>query len=105
MALTLTDGNFNAEVTESGKLAVVDFWATWCGPCRMLAPVIEQLSEDYAGQVVVGKVDVDANPSISMKYRIRSLPTVLFIKDGKIVDRQVGAVPKARLAAKIDAHL
>ncbi len=105
MALTLTDQNFDSEVIKSGKLSVVDFWATWCGPCRMLAPSIEQLAEQYDGEVVVGKVDVDANPQTAMQFGVRNLPTVLFIKDGEVVDKQVGAVPKVVLDKKIKALL
>ncbi len=105
MALTLTDQNFDSEVIKSGKLSVVDFWATWCGPCRMLAPSIEQLAEQYEGEVVIGKVDVDANPQTAMQFGVRNLPTVLFIKDGEVVDKQVGAVPKVVLDKKIKALL
>ncbi len=105
MALTLTDGNFQNEVLDSGKLAVIDFWAVWCGPCRMLAPTIEALAEDYKDQVVVGKMDVDQNPEVSQKFGIRSLPTVLFVKDGEVVDKQVGAVPRSVLEKKIQEHL
>ncbi|MEM7101814.1 MAG: thioredoxin [Bacteroidota bacterium] len=103
MALELTDNNFDVEVTESGKLAVVDFWAVWCGPCRMLAPVIEALAEENV-DVVVGKLDVDNNPEISQRYGIRSLPTVLLLRDGEIVDKQIGVTTKAVLQDKIDQH-
>jgi thioredoxin 1 len=105
MALTLTDNTFDKEVLNSDKLAMVDFWAVWCGPCRMLAPSVEQLSEEYKDQVVVGKLDVDNNPEVAQKFGIRSLPTILFFKNGEIVDRQVGAVPKSTLANKIKANL
>lgn len=105
MALELTDANFSTEVTEKGGLSVIDFWAVWCGPCRMIAPSIEQLSEEYAGKVTIGKVDVDKNQQVSMQYGIRSLPTILFLKDGEVVDKVVGAVPKSRLKATIEKHL
>jgi thioredoxin 1 len=103
--ITVTDGNF-AEVIEDGQgLVIVDFWAAWCGPCRMVAPIIEQLADEYAGKLQVGKVDVDANQQISMKYNIRSIPSILFFKDGQHVDTVVGAVPKAMLERKIQEHL
>jgi thioredoxin 1 len=103
--ITVTDGNF-AEVVEAGQgLTIVDFWAAWCGPCRMVAPIMEQLAGEYAGQLQVGKVDVDANQQISMKYNIRSIPSILFFKDGKHIDTVVGAVPKAMLERKIQEHL
>jgi thioredoxin 1 len=103
--ITVTDGNF-AEVIEEGQgLVIVDFWAAWCGPCRMVAPIIEQLAGEYAGKLQVGKVDVDANQQISMKYNIRSIPSILFFKDGQHVDTVVGAVPKAMLERKIQEHL
>ncbi|MEZ4883221.1 MAG: thioredoxin [Chitinophagales bacterium] len=104
MALEFTDSNFEELVLDSDKLAVVDFWAVWCGPCRMVGPIIEQLHDEYK-DVVVGKVDVDNNPGISQRYGIRNIPTVLFIKDGVVVDKQVGAAPKGTYAGKIDALL
>ncbi|MBC9908923.1 thioredoxin [Chitinophaga varians] len=105
MALEFTDANFQTEVLDSDKLTVVDFWAEWCGPCRAIGPVIEELSKDYAGKVNIGKVNVDVNPQISIDYGITSIPAILFIKDGKVVDKQVGAVPKAVLDKKIQANL
>ena len=105
MALELTDANFDAQVIKSDKPVLVDFWAEWCGPCRMVGPVVEELSKDFAGKVVVGKVDVDSNPNISAMFGIRNIPTILFFKDGKVVDKQVGAVPKSVLAAKLNAQL
>ncbi len=105
MALELTDDNFQELVLESDKLAVVDFWAEWCGPCRAIGPIIEQLSEEYAGQVVVGKVNVDSNPQTAFKYKVRSIPLVLFIKDGEIVDKQVGAAPKSAYVRKLESAM
>jgi len=105
MALELTDSNFKKTVLDSDKLSMVDFWAVWCGPCRAVAPVVEQLAHEYKDKVVIGKVDVDSNPEVATQYGIRSIPTILFIKGGKVVDKQVGAVPKNVLEAKIKAHL
>jgi thioredoxin 1 len=105
MALEITDANFEEMVAKSTKPVLLDFWAEWCGPCRMVGPVVEELSKDYDGKAVVGKVNVDNNPNISMQFGIRNIPTILFFKDGKVVDKQVGAVPKAVLAGKLDAQL
>ena len=105
MALEITDANFDEMVAKSTKPVLLDFWAEWCGPCRMVGPVVEELSKDYDGKAVVGKVNVDNNPNISMQFGIRNIPTILFFKDGKVVDKQVGAVPKAVLAGKLDAQL
>lgn len=105
MALELTDANFQTTVLESDKLTVVDFWAEWCGPCRAIGPVIEELSVQYKDRVNVGKVNVDLNPSLSVNYGITSIPAILFIKGGQIVDKQIGAVPKSVLEKKIQAHL
>ena len=105
MALELTDSNFQTQVLESDKLTVVDFWAEWCGPCRAIGPVIEELSKEYNGRVNIGKVNVDQNPDLSVNYGITSIPAILFIKDGKVVDKQIGAVPKSVLDKKIAAHL
>ncbi len=105
MALELTDANFDEMVTNSDKPVLVDFWAEWCGPCRMVGPIVEELSSDYDGKAVVGKVDVDNNPGISQKFGIRNIPTILFFKNGEIVDKQVGAAPKNTLSSKIDALL
>lgn len=105
MAIELTDANFNEVVIKSDKPVLVDFWAEWCGPCRMVAPIVEELSKDFAGKAVVGKVDVDNNPNISMQYGIRNIPTILIFKNGEIVDKQVGSVPKSVLATKINAQL
>jgi thioredoxin 1 len=105
MALEITDANFEEMVAKSTKPVLLDFWAEWCGPCRMVGPVVEELSKDYDGKAVVGKVNVDSNPNISMQFGIRNIPTILFFKDGKVVDKQVGAVPKSVLAGKLDAQL
>ncbi len=105
MALEFTDANFQKDVIESDKLTVVDFWAEWCGPCRAIGPVIEELAKQYEGKIKVGKVNVDHNPQVSVNYGITSIPAILFIKGGKIVDKQIGAVPKSVLDKKIQAHL
>ena len=105
MALEFTDANFQSEVLESTTLNVIDFWAEWCGPCRAIGPVIEELSKEYAGQVKIGKINVDVNPNTSVNYGITSIPAILFIKDGKVVDKQIGAVPKSVLDKKIQSHL
>lgn len=105
MAKTFTDSNFQQEVLSSDKLSVVDFWATWCGPCIALGPTIETLATEYDGRVNVGKVNVDENSNVSMQYGITSIPCILFIKDGKVVDKQVGVVPKSVLEKKIQSHM
>jgi thioredoxin 1 len=100
----VTDADFEQEVVKHPGVAVVDFWATWCGPCRMIAPLLEQLSVDYAGKVKVCKLDVDVNQQTSMRFNVRSIPTLLFFKDGAPVDIVVGAVPKSALEAKFKQH-
>jgi thioredoxin 1 len=105
MAVEFTDSNFEEQVLKSDKPVLVDFWAEWCGPCRMVGPVVEELSNDYSGKAVVGKVNVDQNPGVAAKYGIRSIPTILFFKNGEVVDKSVGAVPKAALADKLSAAL
>jgi thioredoxin 1 len=105
MALEFNDANFQTEVLESKQLTVIDFWAEWCGPCRAIGPVIEELAKEYEGKAKIGKVNVDNNPNVSVNYGITSIPAILFIKDGKIVDKQIGAVPKSVLDKKIQAHL
>ncbi|HIA35957.1 MAG TPA: thioredoxin [Flavobacteriales bacterium] len=105
MAVEFTDSNFEELALKSDKPVLVDFWAEWCGPCRMVGPVVEELATEYDGKAVIGKVNVDHNPEISSKYGIRSIPTILFIKGGKVVDKQVGAVSKEVLAGKIDSQL
>ncbi len=105
MAIQLTDGNFKDTVLDSDKVSVIDFWAEWCGPCKAIGPMIEEISKEYEGKAIVGKVDVDSNPETAMKYGIRNIPTILFIKNGQVVDKQVGAVPKANLVAMLNKHL
>src|SRR6201993_5591496 len=105
MAQEFTDSNFQQSVLDSDKLTVVDFWAEWCGPCRAIGPVIEEISKEYDGKVNVGKVNVDHNPQVSINYGITSIPAILFIKGGKVVDKQIGAAPKSILDKKIQAHL
>ena len=104
MALEITDVNFD-ELLQGKKPLVIDFWAEWCGPCRLLTPLIEELSKEYKDKISIGKLDVDSNPEICNKYGIRNIPTVLFFKNGEIVDKQVGAVPKNILVDKINAML
>jgi thioredoxin 1 len=103
--ISVTDGNFTDVIEKGSGLSIVDFWAAWCGPCRMVAPVIEQLAREFEGRLQVAKVDVDANQQIAMRYNIRSIPSILFFKDGRHVDTVVGAVPKAYLERKINEHL
>ncbi|MBP7390027.1 MAG: thioredoxin [Chitinophagales bacterium] len=105
MATQLTDSNFKETVLDSNKVALIDFWAEWCGPCKAIGPMIEELSKEYEGKAVVGKVDVDNNPETAMKYGIRNIPTLLFVKNGQVVDKVVGAVPKANLVAMLNKHL
>ena len=104
MALEFTDTNFKTDVLASDKLTVVDFWAEWCGPCRAIGPVIEDLSKEYAGKINVGKLNVDNNPEVSMNYGITSIPAILFIKNGEVVDKLVGAQPKSNFVKKIELH-
>ena len=105
MSLEFTDANFQTTVMESDKLTVIDFWAEWCGPCRAIGPVIEELATEYAGKVNIGKVNVDVNPTLSMNFGITSIPAILFVKGGQVVDKQIGAVPKSVLDKKIQSHL
>ena len=94
MALEFTDSNFEDKVLNSGQVTVVDFWAQWCGPCRAIAPIIEELADEYAGTALVGKVDVDANQKLSQAFNVMSIPTLMFVKNGKIVGQQAGALPE-----------
>lgn len=103
--VTLTENNFRNEVLESSKPVLVDFWASWCGPCHIIAPAIEELASDYDGKATIGKLNVDEQPGIAQQYGIRSIPSVLFFRDGKVVDQVVGAVPKQALADKLNSLL
>ena len=103
MAIEVTDANFEEVVLNAGKPAVVDFWAEWCGPCRMIGPIVNELSKEYGEKIVVAKMDVDSNPLTPGKFGIRNIPTILFFKDGEVADKQVGVVPKSVLAEKLQA--
>src|SRR6187402_1832787 len=103
-AIVINDANFD-EIINSDKPVLVDFWAEWCGPCKMIGPVVEELAGDFEGKAVIGKINVDDNPAISARFGIRSIPTLLVFKNGEIVDKQIGAVPKTALADKIKAQL
>jgi thioredoxin 1 len=103
--MEFTDANFQQEVINSDVPVLIDFWAVWCGPCKMIAPFIEDIAKEYEGKVKVGKLDVDNNPNVSMQYGIRSIPTLLFFRDGKVVDQIMGAVPKNMITAKLDSQL
>jgi thioredoxin 1 len=103
MALEVNDSNFEEVVVKSDIPVLVDFWAEWCGPCRMIAPIIEEIAEQYKGKALVVKCDVDSSPNVAAKYSIRNIPTVLFFKEGKIADKQVGAVPKNSFLTKLNA--
>ena len=105
MGMIFNDGNFEQAVLKSDKVAVVDFWAEWCGPCRIVGPFVEQLATEYQGKAVIGRLNVDENPNISMQYGIRNIPTILFFKNGQVVDKQVGAVPKVVIEQKLKSHL
>ena len=100
----ITDSNFE-KIINSDKPVLVDFWAEWCGPCKMIGPLVEELANEFEGKAIIGKVDVDTNPEVSAKFGIRSIPTLLVFKSGEIVDKQVGAVPKSVLSEKIEAQL
>ncbi len=102
-ALHLTDSSFDQELSRRSELLIVDFWAEWCAPCRMVAPVLEELARESAGKVALAKVNVDENPALAARYGIRSIPTMLLIRGGKVLDQVIGAVPKAQLKKKLDA--
>ncbi len=103
--IEITDSNFQREVLDSDKPVLLDFWAVWCGPCKHIAPVVEEIAKDYAGKLKVGKVDVDTNPEISMKFGVRSIPTLMVFKGGKVVEQVIGAVHKRNLLEKVTPHI
>jgi thioredoxin 1 len=103
-AIVINDANFD-EIINSDKPVLVDFWAEWCGPCKMIGPVVEELAGDYEGRAVVGKLNVDENPTVTARFGVRSIPTLLVFKGGQIVDKQIGAVPKSVLAQKLQAQV
>ena len=103
--IVLTDDNFSSEVMESGQPVLVDFWATWCGPCRMIAPIVEELSEEYEGKAMIAKVDVDTAQNTAQEFGIRSIPTLLLFKGGKVVEQIIGAVPKQQIVDKLESAL
>ncbi|MCK5572220.1 MAG: thioredoxin [Bacteroidetes bacterium] len=103
--IELNDTNFQNEVLDSEKPVLVDFWAVWCGPCRMVAPVVEEIAKEYNGKLKVGKLDVDNNPEVSMKFGIRSIPTLMVFKGGQVVEQIIGALPKRNLLDKVTPHI
>ena len=105
MAFQLTDANFKENVLDKKGIALVDFWAEWCGPCRMIGPVVEELANEYEGKALIAKVDVDENAELSQQYGVRSIPTILILKDGEVVDKHVGVTTKAALVEKIEKQL
>ena len=105
MAITITNDNFQKEVMNSDKPVLIDFWAVWCGPCRMVAPTIDKLTTDYAGRAVIGKINVDEESSLAEQFKVMSIPTIYILKGGQVVERMIGARPYAELAAALDKHL
>ena len=105
VVMTVTDESFEQDVVRADGLVMVDFWAAWCGPCRMIAPVVEQLARDYAGRVTMAKLDVDSNPEAVTRFGVRSIPSILFFRDGAVIDQVVGAVPRATLEQRLQQHL
>jgi thioredoxin 1 len=105
MAIEFSDSNFEQEVLNSDTPVLVDFWAEWCGPCRMIGPIVEEIASEYTGKAKIGKMNIDINPSTPMKYGVRSIPTLLVFKNGEVVDKIIGAVPKTSITAKIDNQL
>jgi thioredoxin 1 len=103
--ITVTDSNFEQEVIKSDKPVLIDFWATWCGPCKIIAPIVEEVANEYEGKAKIGKLDVDNNQQTAIKYGVRSIPTLLIFKDGKLKDTIIGAVPKGHIVQKLDAAL
>ncbi|MCH7781715.1 thioredoxin [candidate division KSB1 bacterium] len=103
--ITFTDGNFEEEVLNSSIPVLVDFWAEWCAPCKMIAPTVDEIANEFDGKLKVGKVDVDSNPKVSSKYQIRSIPSIVFFKNGKVTDQIVGAVPKVKIMSKVESIL
>ncbi len=104
-AIVVDDKTFDEKILQAGKPAIVDFWAVWCGPCRIVGPIVEELAEEYDGKVVVGKLDVDSSRNTAIKFGIQAIPTLLFFKDGQLADRVIGAVDKRTIKAKLDALL
>lgn len=105
MALEITDTNYKDVLADKSKPVVIDFWATWCGPCRMVSPIIDELADEYAGKIVIGKCNVDDCEDLPVEFGVRNIPTILFFKDGVLVDKQVGSAPKSTFKAKLDALL
>ncbi|HZJ73348.1 MAG TPA: thioredoxin [Perlabentimonas sp.] len=105
MTLEITDANFEELVLKTDKPVLLDFWAEWCGPCRIVGPFVEEIAKEFEGKAVVGKVDVDNNPDVASKFGIRNIPTILFFKDGEVVDKQIGVAQKAALIKKLEAFL
>ena len=105
MAIEITDGNFSDVVLKSDKAVLVDFWATWCGPCRMIAPIVDELHTELEGKAVIGKVNADENSEASANYGVRNIPTILIFKNGEVVDKLVGAVPKSEILSKLESHM